>query len=96
MAVDTPTLALGLITTGVSTAAALSVAPHRFAAAVGLNQTARQVRGALGVAVLAALLHRPISASADVGPFTDVYLFCTVATFAVALAALWLVPKEAK
>ena len=56
----------GAITTGVSTAAALAVAPERFAAAVGLNQTGRQVGGALGVAVLAALLddpgprHRPL------------------------------------
>ena len=50
----------GAITTGVSTAAALSVTPERFAAAVGLNQTGRQVGGALGVAVLAALRrHRP-------------------------------------
>ena len=46
----------GAITTGVSTAAALSVPPERFAAAVGLNQTGRQIGGALGVAVLAALL----------------------------------------
>jgi hypothetical protein len=77
--------------TGVSTAAALSVPPERFAAAVGLNQTGRQVGGALGVAVLAALL---ADAGSDTGPFADVYLFCTLATLAVAAAALWLVLKE--
>jgi EmrB/QacA subfamily drug resistance transporter len=84
----------GAITTGVSTAAALSVAPQRFAAAVGLNQTGRQVGGALGVAVLAALLDGSTEPGSGVGPFADVYLFCTVATFAVAAAALWLVLEE--
>jgi EmrB/QacA subfamily drug resistance transporter len=84
----------GAITTGVSTAAALSVAPPRFAAAVGLNQTGRQVGGALGVAALAALLNGRIGAGAGVAPYADVYLFCTIATFAVAIAALWLVLEE--
>jgi EmrB/QacA subfamily drug resistance transporter len=84
----------GAITTGVSTAAALSVAPPRFAAAVGLNQTGRQVGGALGVAALAALLDGRIDAGSGVGPYADVYLFCTIATFGVALAALWLVLEE--
>jgi EmrB/QacA subfamily drug resistance transporter len=84
----------GAITTGVSTAAALSVAPPRFAAAVGLNQTGRQVGGALGVAALAALLDGRIDSGSGVGPYADVYLFCTIATFAVALAALWLVLEE--
>ena len=70
---------MGAITTGLSTAAALSVGPERFAAAVGLNQTARQVGGALGVAVLAALV------GTELASFKDVYLFCTLATLGVAL-----------
>ena len=69
----------GAITTGISTAAALSVQPERFAAAVGLNQTARQVGGALGVAALAALV------GTDIASFKDVYLFCTLATLGVAV-----------
>jgi len=81
----------GTITTGVSTAAALSVPPERFAAAVGLNQTGRQIGGALGVAVLAALLADP---GTGVAPYADVYAFCTLATFAVALVAFGLVLKE--
>jgi MFS family permease len=84
----------GAITTGVSTAAALSVAPQRFAAAVGLNQTGRQVGGALGIAVLAALLGGQAGPGSEVGPFADVYLFCTLATVAVAVAAMWLVLEE--
>ena len=47
---------MGMVTTGTSTAAALSVPPHSFAAGTGLNQTARQVGGALGVATLATIL----------------------------------------
>lgn len=84
----------GAITTGVSTAAALSVAPPQFAAAVGLNQTGRQIGGALGVAVLAALLDGRAGPESGTGPFPDVYLFCSLATLAVAATALWLVLEE--
>ncbi|MQA76547.1 MAG: MFS transporter, partial [Solirubrobacterales bacterium] len=45
---------MGAVSVGVSSAAALSVAPERFAGATGLNVAARQVGGALGIAVLAA------------------------------------------
>ena len=82
----------GAITTGVSSAAALSVAPDRFAAAVGLNQTARMVGGALGVAALAALL----DGATGIGPFTHVYLFCTLATVAVAAVGVWLIKERTR
>jgi EmrB/QacA subfamily drug resistance transporter len=72
-------IGMGAITTGVSTAAALSVTPDRFAAAVGLNAAARQVGGALGVAVLAGLL------GTDIASFKDIYEFCTLATLGVAV-----------
>ncbi|MDA0160114.1 MFS transporter [Solirubrobacter ginsenosidimutans] len=73
-------IGMGAVTTGISTAAALSVTPDRFAAAVGLNSAARQVGGALGVAVLAGIV------DGDIASFKDVYLFCTLATLGVALA----------
>ena len=85
-------LGTGAITTGTSTAAMLSVTPARFAAAGGLNQTARQVGGALGLAILAAVLTG--GPENDIGPYTDVYLFCAVASLAVALAAYGLVFEE--
>jgi MFS family permease len=72
-------IGMGAITTGISTAAALSVTPERFAAAVGLNAAARQVGGALGVAVLAGLI------DGDIASFKAIYLFCTLATLGVAL-----------
>jgi MFS family permease len=84
----------GAITAGISTAAALSVAPARFAAAVGLNQTSRQVGGALGVAVLAALLADRTGPGSGVGPYTDVYVFCTLATLAVGVVGAWLVLED--
>ena len=83
----------GAITTGVSTAAALSVPSERFAAAVGLNQTGRQIGGALGIAALAALL-ADVAPGDGADPFIRVYAFCTLATLGVALTALWLVRKE--
>ncbi|WP_067893494.1 MFS transporter [Actinomadura chibensis] len=75
---------MGMVTTGTASAAALSVDPLRFAGATGLNTTARQLGGALGIAVLAALL----PARAAHGDYTDVYLFCTLAAGGAALAGL--------
>ena len=72
-------IGMGAITTGISSAAALSVEPQRFAAAVGLNQTARLLGGALGVAALAALV------GTELASFKHVYLFCTIATLGVAV-----------
>jgi EmrB/QacA subfamily drug resistance transporter len=85
----------GAITTGISTAAALSVDARHFAAATGLNQTARQIGGALGIAGLAAVLDG--RTGDGVGPFADVYLLCTLATVAAGAVALRIVlhhPQE--
>ncbi|WP_165975633.1 MFS transporter [Actinomadura rubrisoli] len=77
---------MGAVGTGTATAAALSVGPLRFAGATGLNTTARQLGGALGIAVLAALLPSPASH----GDYTSVYLFCTLAAAGAALTGLLL------
>lgn len=47
---------IGAALTGISNAAASSLPPERFAAGTGLLMTARQVGGALGIAVMAAIL----------------------------------------
>ncbi|MGW6425034.1 DHA2 family efflux MFS transporter permease subunit [Nocardia sp. NPDC055053] len=47
---------VGIVITVLGTAAASSVPPQQFAAGIGMNTTARQVGGALGVAMLAAVL----------------------------------------
>ncbi|WP_280488640.1 MFS transporter [Nocardia farcinica] len=47
---------IGLVLTALGTAAAAALPPEQFAAGIGMNLTARQVGGALGVAVMAAVL----------------------------------------
>jgi len=79
---------MGLVTTGTSTAAALSVSPAAFAAGTGLNQTARQVGGALGVATLATLIQaRPPGGAST---FEHIYLFCALVILCGAFLALGL------
>jgi EmrB/QacA subfamily drug resistance transporter len=82
---------MGAITTGTSTAAALSVSPLRFAAATGLSQTARQVGGAFGIATLATLL---TDAGSRPEPYAHVLLFCSIATVMAGLAGLGLVIRS--
>ncbi|MDX6744846.1 DHA2 family efflux MFS transporter permease subunit [Actinocorallia sp. A-T 12471] len=81
---------MGALATGVSGASALSAGPERFAAATGLTTTARQFGGALGVAVLAALL---AADAPGLDAFLSVYLFCGV-TAALAGAAGLAVPAR--
>lgn len=78
---------MGLVTTGTSTAAALSLPPHAFAAGTGLNQTARQIGGALGIATLATLIQ---SSASGVATFEHVYLFCALAAAGAGVAAVGL------
>lgn len=67
-------IGMGAVSTGVSSAAALSVEPTKFAGATGLNMAVRQIGGALGIAALAAIL--PADTSADPAPHARVVLFC--------------------
>lgn len=79
---------LGFAATALSSIAATSLPPVRFAAGVGMNLTARQVGGALGTAGLAAVF-----ASYDrpgVDAFHTVYIACTVISVIAAAAALTL------
>jgi EmrB/QacA subfamily drug resistance transporter len=77
---------MGLVTTGTSTAAALSVPPTAFASGTGLNQTARQVGGALGIATLATLIRSGAGAGAPT--LEHVYVFCSIAAVGAAVVAL--------
>ncbi len=78
---------IGAVSVGVSSAAALSVEPQRFAGATGLNIAARQVGGAVGVAVLAAILAGH-GADAGVEPFRDVYWMMAAVSLGAALVGL--------
>jgi EmrB/QacA subfamily drug resistance transporter len=76
-------LGIGAVSTGVSSAAALSVPPVKFAGATGLNLTARQIGGALGIAALATVMQREAGHGMDA--FRD--LFFIFAGLAVLTAA---------
>jgi EmrB/QacA subfamily drug resistance transporter len=77
---------MGAIATGMSSAAALSVAPAQFAAGVGLNQAARAVGGALGVAAMATILRGTDPAAA--ASYLGVYEMC-IALLGVAAVVSW-------
>ncbi|MGW6568408.1 MFS transporter [Streptomyces sp. NPDC054975] len=81
---------MGAITTGTATAAALTVSPLRFAGATGLNQTVRQIGGALGIAVLATVVSGTLK---DVADFERIYLIAACASVVVALLGLGLTIK---
>ncbi|MFD3594691.1 MFS transporter [Nocardia sp. NPDC058640] len=73
---------VGIVVTVLGTAAASSVPPQQFAAGVGMNLTARQVGGALGIAMLAAIF----AASHDaLRGFHVLFAVCAAINFAVAL-----------
>ena len=90
---DRARMGMGAVTTGLSTAAALAVAPPRFAAAVGLNQTARVVGGALGVAALATILHA--SDPGAVGGYAGVLGMAAGLSALTAVAGIGLVLRPA-
>ncbi|MFI9414559.1 MFS transporter [Nocardia gamkensis] len=78
---------IGFVVTVLGTASASSLPPQQFAAGTGMNLTARQVGGALGVAVLAAVFaarpHDPL------GAFHTLFAVCAgIAAVAACLAAL--------
>jgi EmrB/QacA subfamily drug resistance transporter len=77
---------MGAIATGMSSAAALSVAPAQFAAGVGLNQAARAVGGALGVAAMATILRGTDPAAA--ASYLGVYEMC-IAVLGAAAVVSW-------
>jgi MFS family permease len=83
-------LGMGAVSVGVSSAAALSVEPARFAGATGLNIAARQVGGALGIAVLAAILEGHAAAD-GIRPFLDVYWMMAAVSLGAGLVGLRLV-----
>src|SRR5262249_52492401 len=87
-------LGMGAISVGVSSAAALSVSPERFAAATGLNIAARQVGGALGVAFLALVLDGRTPGDTD--SFAIVYAMTATVSLAVALVAVRLAPAKTR
>lgn len=87
-------LGMGAVAVATNSAAALAAPPLRFAGAVGLNTTARQVGGALGIAVLDAIQR---SATHDgLRAFTGVYAYCAVASLGCLVAGLAIRPSTTR
>lgn len=82
---------IGCVSVGLSSAAALSVPPASFASATGLNIAARQIGGAIGLAVLSTCLQTAHS-SADLGPYVAIYWLATAASVAVLAGSALLRP----
>lgn len=77
------TLVVGLgigLTFPVLSAASVSGLPaHRYAVGSAVNQTARQVGGALGIAVLVVIIGSEAAGAAGVSDFHDLWLWCAAA-----------------
>lgn len=84
---------LGLSLTALSSAAATAVPPMKFAAGVGMNLTARQVGGALGTAMLAAIIASNAHPG-SVDSFHHVYATSAVIALLAAVAALGVVDAK--
>lgn len=86
-------VAIGLITVGISTAGTLAAPPQHFAAATGLLMAGRQLGGAVGIAVLAAIISEIDSGSPEL-PYVAVYGFVATMALAVAVGGFFLCPQS--
>lgn len=71
-------LGIGLTFPVLSAAAVSSLPAHRYAVGSAVNQTARQVGGAIGIAVLVMLLGTPHGPADAVGRFHHVWIYCAI------------------
>ena len=81
-------IAMGMAMVGVAGAAASSVPPERFAAGTGMNMTARQLGGGLGIAALAAILQAKGGGNFDA--YVAIYAMCAGLAGAAAVTGLGL------
>jgi EmrB/QacA subfamily drug resistance transporter len=71
-------LGIGLTFPVVSAAAVSSLEPSRYSVGSAVNQTARQIGGALGVAILVVILGTPKSAAAALSNFHHLWIYIAV------------------
>jgi MFS family permease len=71
-------LGIGLTFPVLSAAAVSNLPPERFGVGSAVNQTARQVGGAIGVAILVAILGAPHDRSAALVAFERMWLFAAL------------------
>jgi EmrB/QacA subfamily drug resistance transporter len=73
---------IGLTFPVLSAAAVASLPAHRYAVGSAVNQTARQIGGAIGIAVLVLLLDAPDGAAGAVTPFHHLWTFGAITAVA--------------
>ena len=88
-------LGIGLTFPVLSAAAVSSLHPERFAVGSAVNQTARQVGGALGVALLVVILGAPHGAVAALDHFRHLWLYAAGTAALSGLACTLLRPVPA-
>jgi NTE family protein len=71
-------LGIGLTFPVLSAAAVSSLEPSRYAVGSAVNQTARQVGGAIGVAILVVILGTPTSEAQALHNFRHLWMFCAL------------------
>lgn len=84
---------MGAAVTGMSTAAAMSVPPSRFASGTAIVTTARTFGQALGVAAVAVILHASTGSGGvqDTAAYVNVFVFCTILiAAAIAITIAWI------
>jgi len=78
-----------------SAAAVAGLPPERFGVGGALNQTARQMGGVLGVALLVAILGTPMTPEEALDAFQDAWLLCAGASVLAAVISSRQRPVEA-
>jgi EmrB/QacA subfamily drug resistance transporter len=88
-------LGIGLTFPVLSAAAVSSLPAHRYAVGSAVNQTARQVGGAIGVAVLVMLLGTPASVADRVTRFHHVWFYGALTALAAGVLGALIPPRSA-
>jgi len=79
---------IGLSFPVLGAAAVATLPPHRFAVGSAVNQTARQVGGALGIAVLVVIVGSESATTSKVTQFHHLWIWCALAALASGLIAV--------
>lgn len=87
-------LGIGLSFPVLGAAAVATLPPHRFAVGSAVNQTARQVGGALGIAVLVVIVGSDSATTSEVTQFHHLWIWCSVAALVSGLIGVQIRAKS--
>lgn len=87
-------LGIGLTFPVLSAAAVASLPPHRFAVGSAVNQTARQIGGAIGVAILVVIIGTPTGTAQTLDRFHHLWAFGALAALGSGLLAAGIAPAR--